>query len=378
MNGYSGMGDICWAPWNTIYEGIQGKVSPCCQTPVLIETDDYEKAYQGWENLRQSFSKNLKPKECEKCPSYVQKWHTDLGFKENPIFLDLLFSNKCNFACMGCKPMLSSTIDHQYRLPISVANEFMGYTRLKGKWDSGNKKKLEYIKKNAQNLEMIHLNGGEPFLQDDLYELLEWMIKKGYNKKIKIWSHTNGSVLKYNGKDLVYDYLVYFREPEVTISLDGFGERGEYVRWGLKEKKWLKVYNHIKNSRRVGVGVHSCYNVFNSLVLNDWYHWFKDHDVSLRGLWPWQEPEAYSVKILHSEPELLEKAKKELLKLPKKIDRIWNQTTTLLNFLMEPVDKNRFKPMRDAFYDSITMFDIMRDTDFLKTFPELSILYKKI
>ena len=53
---------------------------------------------------------------------------------------------------MGCKPMLSSTIDHQYRLPISVANEFMGYTRLKGKWNAGNKKKLEYIKKNAQNL----------------------------------------------------------------------------------------------------------------------------------------------------------------------------------------------------------------------------------
>ena len=377
------MDNKCWAPWNTIYEGINGNVSPCCQTPVLIETDDYEKAYQGWENLRQSFSKNIKPKECEKCPSYVQKWHTDLGHKENPIFLDLLFSNKCNFACMGCKPMLSSTIDHQYRLPISVANEFMGYTRLKGKWNAGNKKKLEYIKKNAQNLEMIHLNGGEPFLQDDLYELLEWMIKKGYNKRIKIWSHTNGSVLKYNQKDLVYDYLVHFREPEVVISLDGFGERGEYVRWGLKEKKWLKVYNHIRDSKKVTVGVHSCYNVFNSLVFNDWYHWFLDNNISLRGrnsvtMHPWQEPEAYTVKILHSEPELLEKAREQLLKLPKKLDRTWNQTTTLMSFLMGSVDETRLKPMREAFFDSITMFDIMRDTDFLQTFPELSSLYKKI
>ena len=377
------MDNKCWAPWNTIYEGINGNVSPCCQTPVLIETDDYEKAYQGWENLRQSFSKNIKPKECEKCPSYVQKWHTDLGHKESPIFLDLLFSNKCNFACMGCKPMLSSTIDHQYRLPISVANEFMGYTRLKGKWNAGNKKKLEYIKKNAQNLEMIHLNGGEPFLQDDLYELLEWMIKKGYNKRIKIWSHTNGSVLKYNQKDLVYDYLVHFREPEVVISLDGFGDRGEYVRWGLKEKKWLKVYNHIRDSKKVTVGVHSCYNVFNSLVFNDWYHWFLDNDISLRGrnsvtMHPWQEPEAYTVKILHSEPELLEKAKEQLLKLPKKLDRTWNQTTTLMSILMASVDETRLKPMREAFFDSITMFDIMRDTDFLQTFPELSSLYKKI
>ena len=208
------MDNKCWAPWNTIYEGINGNVSPCCQTPVLIETDDYEKAYQGWENLRQSFSKNIKPKECEKCPSYVQKWHTDLGHKESPIFLDLLFSNKCNFACMGCKPMLSSTIDHQYRLPISVANEFMGYTRLKGKWNAGNKKKLEYIKKNAQNLEMIHLNGGEPFLKDDLYELLEWMIKKGYK-----FSDIN-SFLKKNNFEQIFKKKMPFRKTFEYIYIN--------------------------------------------------------------------------------------------------------------------------------------------------------------
>ena len=46
----------------------------------------------------------------------------------------------------------------------------------------------------------------------------------------------NNTSFKYNQKDLVYDYLVHFREPEVVISLDGFGDRGEYVRWGLKEK----------------------------------------------------------------------------------------------------------------------------------------------
>ena len=45
---------------------------------------------------------------------------------------------------------------------------------------------------------------------------------------------------------------------------------------------------------------------------------------------------------------------------------------------MASVDETRLKPMREAFFDSITMFDIMRDTDFLQTFPELSSLYKKI
>ena len=57
------------------------------------------------------------------------------------------------------------------------------------------------------------------------------------------------------------------------------------------------------DSKKVTVGVHSCYNVFNSLVFNDWYHWFLDNDISLRGrnsvtMHPWQEPEAYTVKIL--------------------------------------------------------------------------------
>tara|TARA_Y100000004_G_C8918606_1_gene414328 strand:- start:298 stop:1404 length:1107 start_codon:yes stop_codon:yes gene_type:complete len=368
------MDSQCWAPWNTIYEGLLGQVSCCCQTPVLEKSDSYEEAYEKWESLRESYRLGIKPKECEHCPPNVHDFHTNkIGKTNNPAFFDILFSNKCNFACLGCKPSLSSTINKLYAEPINVANQNSNLSHVNGRWRSGNKKKIEYLMKHAENIKEIHLNGGEPFLQDDIYELLEWLIKKEYNKNIRLWSHTNGSVIKYKEKDLVNDYMVHFKDPYVVMSLDGFGERGEYVRWGLKMKKWLKVYRHIKESD-VKVTIHSCYNVFNCLVLHRWYEWFLDNNVRMPDVIPWDEPKCYSAKFIQYDRDLFELAKKQLLKIPKNLEYAWKQTK-LLNFISEPMSD--LKTLKKSFHDSITMFDIMRDTDFISTFPELKTLYVK-
>ena len=105
------MKDFCWGPWNGIYEGFVGKVAPCCQIPVLYETDSYEEAFGKWEHLRESYRNGIKPKECEVCqPEVYDFLNNDIGPSEKPIFFDLLFTSKCNFACLGCKPSLSSII----------------------------------------------------------------------------------------------------------------------------------------------------------------------------------------------------------------------------------------------------------------------------
>jgi len=368
---------LCLAPWNSIYEGPKGVLSPCCQLPVSYESDDYDEAYLKWQHLRDQYDNQIVPIECENCPdSLRESFSLKLGNdKRYDIrYMDLLFSNKCNFACLGCKSSLSSTIGKLFREPFHIANEGDELSDRADEWSTFNKKKLDFIAKNASNIKSIHLNGGEPFLQDGIYELLDYLIKKKLNKKIHVWSHTNGSVDKYKGVDIVYDYLVHFNKASVVMSLDNFEKRGEYVRWGLNQKKWLKIYDKIQRSG-LFLNVHSCYNVFNCLILDKFAEWFLDNNIKPVELKFWAHPQCYSVDIIKSDSDLLDKSLKQVQKIPKYFG--WNKNI-FYNLLNKEIDHSRLIRLREVFYESITLFDIKRNTDFLNTFPELKKMYSRI
>ena len=54
------MNNFCSAPFRGFYQGLDGKISVCCQTPVLIDNKNYEEALQDEKikNLRKKFLKN--------------------------------------------------------------------------------------------------------------------------------------------------------------------------------------------------------------------------------------------------------------------------------------------------------------------------------
>lgn len=369
---------LCLAPWNSIYEGSRGSISPCCQMPVSYITDDYQDAYWKWQHLRDQYDKQIVPVECKKCPDSLRE---SFSLKQTNIksynigYMDLLFSNKCNFACLGCKSSLSSTIAKRFRKPFSIANEGE-FDDSTDEWNTLNKKKINFIVRNADKIKNIHLNGGEPFLQEGIYELLHYLIEKKLNKKIHVWTHTNGSVEKFKGMDMINDYLVHFDNASVVMSLDNFEKRGEYVRWGLKQKKWLKIYDKVKRSK-LFLNVHSCYNVFNCLILDKFAEWFLDNDIKNVDLKFWQHPQCYSVDIIKSDSDLLNDSFNQIQNIPKYFDKSWDKNI-FLNLLNKKIDYSRIIKLRKIFYESITLFDMKRNTDFLHTFPELKKIYSRI
>ena len=56
--------------------------------------------------------------------------------------------------------------------------------------------------KHKNTIKSIHLNGGEPLMQEGFYDLLEQLIKHNATN-IGIWSHTNGSITTYKKKDIL-------------------------------------------------------------------------------------------------------------------------------------------------------------------------------
>jgi len=402
---------FCAAPFTSLYEGERGKVSACCAMyDELGSTNDADLESivnnEKFRNIRKSFLQNKFPKECKTCSNFeketgeiasVRKDSNNFGKnninkalkntnrdgymrKQFPAMLDLLWTNKCNFACLGCKSDLSSTIALNYNEAYALAHDCNAEDMPNVLWRNNNDNKIDYILKHQDTIEKIHLNGGEPFLQEDVHELLEMMIKHNLHKKIKIWSHTNGSISKYKGKNIIENYLMDWPAGcDISMSHDGNGERGEYVRYGLKQKKWLNTMKQLKEAN-VHVTIQTSYTIFNALHLTDLHRWYDDNThipAVERSLIPWQDPFPFTAKFLQIDKKLLAKAIEQLTLLEKRLgNEGWGrEVQKLRSFLRSEISQEDLENGKYRFYQSIKKFDELRKTNFIETFPELEEFY---
>lgn len=358
------MSKWCLAPFRGYYQGFEGKVSVCCQIPVLVDSIDDP----AIEKLRQSFLNGEMPKECEQgCTDKIREDTTRLcggGTAEEykPVFLDLLWSNKCNFACMGCTPHLSSTLVDKYQTATNISEPHKDKNR-NVRWTADFD--INWILDNSDTITNIHLNGGEPFIQEGFYDLLNGLIERNATH-IRIWSHTNGSISKYKGRDIV-DLLRQFHKPKIIMSHEGHGEQGEYIRWGLNSEKWLASLKRFTEAG-IKVGVQFSYNVFNALKIGEIADYYEEHNV-LASMSVWDTPRCYSAQYLRTSEDLFQKAI-QLLDIHKGRYEAMDYTAEYMK--QEPDDLNTLKMQ---FCESITEWDRLRNTDFNDTFPELSSLY---
>jgi len=402
--------NFCAAPFNSLHEGPDGLVSTCCKTRAAIgnsKDNTFEEMYNSEhvKSVRKAFLLNQKHPQCLGCwelekgtdkAANNRMFSNSSGFEtidelvsntepdgtlklHKPEWLDLLWTNKCNFACLGCSPELSTTIAKNYKKSYSILNN-INYPDISDndlQWKNNNRSKIDYILKHSDTIKMIHLNGGEPFLSEDIFELLDVLLKNNLQKKIKIWSHTNGSITKsYKGIDIVNDYLVHWgNNASITISNDGNGLRGEYIRFGYRDKKWLEAYGKIKEAK-IDLNIQTCLNVFNGIAIEEIAQWYLDNctvnDKIPQGtLTIWSNPST-SIKLYNFHGETRDRALSALknLKLSNQHPIGWSR------FLDKHQDWLRTDQIRNI-YDiknwllGIQSFDQERGTNFDQTFPEL-------
>ena len=397
--------NFCAAPFTSLYEGQNGRVSTCCATlnPIgysssIASLEDIVNSDEA-KSIRKDFLNNQFPAQCDSCKKFEDltgkissvrsqvnkfagnKVHRAVKntkadgtmISQVPVWLDLLWSNKCNFACMGCNSTLSSTIAQKYNSAYETTNGLSLGSMPTESWQNSNDNKIDYILKHSDTIDRIHLNGGEPFMQEGVYELLEVLLKHNLHKKIKIWAHTNGSITTYKGVDIVDKYLKHWRaDCNIIMSHDGHGERGEYVRFGLKQKKWLETYNRLYDTG-IKVDIQTCYNVFNAVTLEQVYDWYLQNlnikdNISIN---VWNGPDAFTANFLQINGDLLNQANYQLDQIENKLISGWD-IQSLRSFLNAPVED--LIQRQKNFKAGILEFDRLRGTDFAKTFPELKCL----
>lgn len=164
--------------------------------------------------------------------------------------LKLKFGNVCNLMCLTCGPYTSSRWMAAEKKREGVKNElhkklkemikeaaeekYGGYFDHSGYSVSDiqafnfNDTFYEELQLFIKNLDSIIISGGEPFLSDNFYYFIEWLLKNDYAKNLNLHVFTNGMQLPKNFKR----YCNKFRSFTIKVSIDGVGAKDEYIRTG--------------------------------------------------------------------------------------------------------------------------------------------------
>ena len=179
--------------------------------------------------------------------------------------IKLKFGNLCNLKCLTCGPYSSSRWAHErssqkemeiykeLKDEISQASyekygnlyqqsfdyEFeQDLTRLQYNFDENFYSELKVLLK---HLRKIIISGGEPFLNDNFYYFLQWLVENKFSQNLSIFVFSNMTKLPKNFKT----FCDKFKSFTINVSIDGIGKKDEYIRRGTNFEEKTKNINQL-------------------------------------------------------------------------------------------------------------------------------------
>lgn len=286
---------FCIMPWVHLHSWPNGNVYPCCLAdsdyPIgNVKDNTLEEIWNSpdLKKIRTELLKGDKPSVCHRC--YMQEdmgtqsfrvssnnqWShhidkavettdndgTNHDFKLN--YWDFRFSNVCNLRCRMCGPELSSSWYEEQIKYYGVSSTPKALINMN---DASKEDVMIYVDRFINDVEEIYFAGGEPFIMEEHYIILEKLIAAG-NTKCRIRYNTNFTSLKFKNWDLIELWKPFVKDNidnvRVFASLDAIEEVAEYARKGTK---WPAVESNIKRLHDNGMNVWtsttvSIFNIF--------------------------------------------------------------------------------------------------------------------
>ena len=405
---------LCIHPWVGMYVDPAGEVYPCCvgntdgsfgnvKNNSLVEIWNSAK----YKDVRKTMMEGKFPKSCGECER-LEKYgrsvrnHANANLGHNfPIiestqldgylekfelkYLDIRFSNICNFKCRYCGESLSSAWGQENRKLIPENRPAVLHA------SDGDRKLLDQVIEHLGHTEMIYFAGGEPLVNPEHYEILEFLLNNNLHH-VKLWYNSNCSKLTYKEYNIV-DIWKKFHSVYVQASLDSFGDRAEYMRHGTNWDVILKNLKEIrKNSPNVEIGINCVVSVLNVLTLTDFIEHLIENEILINlesptekclyiNFYPLTNPiyfklDSLPTSIIH---EAIEKIDIFIAKYSPHwinkniIDSLENLKNT---FIKEHVTEN--KELARHFKKEVSFRDSIREENFTEVFPELKKWYDEI
>jgi organic radical activating enzyme len=396
------------------------------QDPNALHNSNYKKSQ------RQLMLKGIRPQECSYC------WNTeDLGkdyfsdrhyktsdtwawdrfeevaksdYKKNiiPSYLEVSFSNVCNFKCSYCSSEVSSKwleeITQHGQYPTVRGNHNLLWLKEIGKYPYKNSEYNPYIEafwkwfpEILPKLKVFRITGGEPLLSKDTWRVLDYILEQDI-PPMELSINTNLCV-----DDVFIDKLILKvkeikdkgHDVKIFTSLESIGEKAEYSRYGLNFNTWCSNLDKVLEHTDITVIIMTTINLLSITSFNDFIDlimsyrikYNKDFDTNRLpmsinilswppylniSLLPDGLKQKLSSEILSHCEQWLKYFKKE------KYARIyleeWDQIKRMCDYL---VTKEFNIQDRVDCINFIREYDLRRNTNFTKVFPEYENLFKE-
>jgi radical SAM protein with 4Fe4S-binding SPASM domain len=383
---------FCILPWIHFYANPDGNVLPCCigdhNTPLgNVQKNSVIEIWNSdrYKSMRLKMLKGTRCEECKSCYQqedvginsfrqsvnrdysefldFANETNTDGSLDEMKLkYLDIRWSNICNFKCRSCSSTYSSswaTEDNKHRQNKEIFIFAGGKNN-----DSLYEQLMPYISK----VKEIYFAGGEPLLMDKHYQILEHLITSG-NTDIKIRYNSNLSSLYYKDKSVVTLWK-HFSNIQLNVSLDSWDLRAEYIRDGTD---WIKIKENIKLIQKecshISIGIASVISVFNVYTIPEFLDHLIEHnlinDTTSTSFYCLINPSFYSFDILD------DKIKDKIIKKLSKCSYNKSLSYQIDNVITYIKNSNYNSNLRTKFLKHTNYYDTIRNKRFIDTFPEL-------
>ena len=390
---------FCILPWIHFYSNPDGNVLPCCignhRTPLgNVQTQSVIEVWNStrYKEMRLNMLSGNRCKECNSCYqaedagvnsfrqsvnrdyaeflNYADETNADGSLDTMKLkYLDIRWSNICNFKCRGCSSTYSSSwatednkTGHNKKVFIFAGGE-------------NNDTLYDQLKPYISEVKEIYFAGGEPLLMDKHYDILQHLIDTD-NTDIKIRYNTNLSSLYYKNISVI-DLWKNFSNIHLNVSLDSWGERAEYIREGTE---WDKLVKNIKTVRdncpHIHFGIAAVISAFNVYTLPEFIDYMLDNDLvdstTTASFYSLINPSFYSFDILDHDLKI-----KILEKLSKR--KYNNYIDSQVNNVIKQVESSSTNiELQRQFKHYTDYYDSIRNRKFIDTFPELKEFYEDI
>jgi len=304
---------FCVLPWISLEASPIGTVRPCCLADDEIVDDAGNKFelltanFSDIQNsshmrsLRQQFLDGEKPQTCRKCWNEERSGRTSKRMHSlnrlkhvlpegnwtadaKPLmFLDLKLGNICNLKCRICGSWSSSqfAVEELNQLQGDDKKNSFHYQMLRqGAWPKENLSFWDQIDSMLTDIRYIEFTGGEPFMIEEHFEMLQGIVDRGIAHQVEIHYNTNGT----HYPEAAEAIWKHFKTVEIAFSIDDIGERFEYQRTNAT---WAEVCGNIDRFRdlkeqnsNIVLQICTTVNVFNVRYLGEVAEWIQNNQES--------------------------------------------------------------------------------------------------
>ena len=342
----------------------------------------------------------------------------------NPKYLEVSFSNVCNFKCSYCSPDVSSKWMEEIKEhgPYPTSNRYnnLEWVKIQNKMPIPEKVDNPYVDAFWQwwpdlypDLHTFRITGGEPLLSKHTFKVLDYIIDNP-NKNLELSINSNFCVPtdifdRFISKLKIINQRRLVKNIMIFTSCEAHGEAAEYIRYGLEYTKWFNnCEKFLENLPGCKLGVMSTYNALSVttydkflndiLDLNLKYGKPKFYEKILNKIFKTEmgsHPVMLDIPYLNNPPhqslailteDFIPVIEKQISKMNSMLitkgdnsvgfykSEIQKLERLLLVFEKKIKEENNIQNRKD-FVAFIDEHDKRRGTNFLKTFPEMTEFY---